>query len=680
MANQRFDTSKYGSVASAAKTKVDPPLQPQTVAGLYAAFGRTPTRTDMTYWTQLPSSKRTALLNELRKPPEQDGKGGTADATAGAPTGTTVSPGSDYMMGNTALFRFTTDPNGADLGDEKTIWLYDKTDDTLRPFLSEEAFNNYYGSNAKTNWGKVKVVGADMFQKGRQLEKAATLGPDYAIQSSGLARNLGFSPKNLADNWGKAKNEDKEQESMLLLKNALKMFKSNKASRLGSQFVDSVMNDPTLLEFYNKAQVYGNYSLGSVWQDLITRQEGSLGNINFANNIKPISDTMTSNEYKNTTAYVNSVKMTEVLQEPLAIGDISGDMLTYGLHDLPPEYFKVLAPTIDVKSPEFQKQMDSIQSYAHDLAEAALTADNDSTRQAAQGAWKEFNRQLDKAYGWKLSDNAVAATTALDKIRQEYITAGRAGGEERSAEVIQSIQSSKADQRLRDTEKMQLDDKAKEYFTTNATMEELAAVEAEDVAKGIPLGQRRIDQWGKREDPAFVKAWSYEELKKKYPDTNDTVLRQTAEAMADKSGIRFSSNEKTYRENMMKVATGLTPTTAPKTSRIQDAVNRVTEVNQNKAQQKYDEVSGLTPPTAPMTTPPQLSAQDQAKETASMAQKVASGMNPTATLPTAPPVAPPVKKPLTPTEWANLRKTEGDKAAAAKTTPATKTNKDIYYK
>lgn len=523
----------------------------------------------------------------VRAVADRGARGGAPD-----PTPSVAAPMLDYMMSGKALFRFSSDPNGPAEGDQTTIWEYDRDENTLKPFLNEGAFYARYGKTVgdAVRDNEVNVVSPGIFGEGRLLEKVTLLSSKYGVRPDGKSLTLGFNPVRVRENYGKPRNEQAERTTMEVMKNILDAVKADPANPLPPEAIDAYMNDPAIMEFYMKAMTYGGYTAGDMVKDMLRRSNAEAGDIQ-ADQAKFISDSRVAKDY----AYSADYRKAEstIPAGTMAKYSIPRPVLDSPLADMPDEYFSNFAPTVDVDSDVFKQTMDSVTSYAHDLAEAVLKADTEQKRQVAQAAWDKFRTDVDLAYGWKLSDNAVSGLSQLNSLYASHSQKGTIlSGEEQYAVDKTARDVMKADERIRLAKKDETAAKEMEYYTKYGTPEELQKLIEEDKAKGLPQSEWRVTKWGMMPTQEFRDSFSLEKMKAKYPGADEATLKMASEAYLDQYGLKRASAYATEREKTMQIEKGYTPSSMPSDSRMLAQKKKAAEILQTKEQEAYKEIDG----------------------------------------------------------------------------------------
>lgn len=180
-----------------------------------------------------------------------------------------------FFRGRYALIRFEEDPGP---GDTSTVWLVDTKKKTLRPFLSDDAFNAYYkGSTTvkdEDKKGTIKSVPLDYLAPDGPLRNFRMLQDNDGIGGDGsfpqeFAEDI--DETKLENKYGQTENPEAEQTAIQILDGLLAKVKTSPQLQIDPGTIDTVAKDPKVISFYINALAYGGYTPLDVIKDLKRR-------------------------------------------------------------------------------------------------------------------------------------------------------------------------------------------------------------------------------------------------------------------------------------------------------------------------------------------------------------------------------------------------------------------------
>ena len=191
-----------------------------------------------------------------------------------------VNDGNPYFMGDYALIKFSSGEEG--YGSE-TYWLVDKSNNTIRPFESENALSAVFGEEVQNAIQNVMIVTPPVIDSSGNITEGVLtdftiLGPEYSIKEDGTSKPLDFSPKQLSNRYGKPIDENAENKGAEVLDGFLEKLKENEAkTSIPASFLDKLKQNEQLMAFYISAAVYGGYTLSDIFEDISRRYKDENG-------------------------------------------------------------------------------------------------------------------------------------------------------------------------------------------------------------------------------------------------------------------------------------------------------------------------------------------------------------------------------------------------------------------
>ena len=122
------------------------------------------------------------------------------------------SPVTPFFIGDHSIVRITNpnNPNAA------TTWLVDANKKVLRPFVSEQAFQNAFEDPAAAEKATVTISSKDL-GPGGALEGFTPLKADKGVNHDGSMGNIEFSPSQLQNHYGKTEDPTAENKALSVL-------------------------------------------------------------------------------------------------------------------------------------------------------------------------------------------------------------------------------------------------------------------------------------------------------------------------------------------------------------------------------------------------------------------------------------------------------------------------------
>ena len=453
-----------------------------------------------------------------------------------------------------ALVKFTSDPNGAAEGDASTVWLVDAATQQLRPFMSEDAFNNHFRSNAQAAWSSIRTLPITELGSTGSLANFKTLDHTAGIQSNGEILQPDLSAKNLTSYYGNSdsiSDQDKMKQGAIDILKAIKMNMDNLLTKgvlkgFTRASLDAVFLDHASLAKMISAVAFGNYDGPDITKEAMRLAMVKEGRTELKD--KPIiSDTQNKGAYLQTTAY----KIASTMPALAIPGEVAEKLMAAVTR---PEYFQEGVYT-DLKS--MKGELDKIGATLFDLIEQGNNATTERGHQVAQTNYDNFREQMDKTYGIKLSKNAIDAWGQLMSYQKTAVGAGLAGSGLMNEEVDQYLKQVRSADSVSRMEKLNTGEKEEmAFYTSTASPDQIAALIAKDQASGLPKDQWKSVKFGLLPDASLVSQFDVEtifrKLKQDQPEVADWELRLKAQATRDQILDKNGNFLSTLYGNKMK--------------------------------------------------------------------------------------------------------------------------------
>jgi len=147
------------------------------------------------------------------QPVQMNGQGGPS-SSAGGDMVQDSGPVNPFFIGDHSIVRITN-PNNPDQA-AATLWLVDAKKKVLRPFMSEEAFNNAFEDPEAARKAIVTLSAKDL-GPGGALAGFTPLQSGKGVNTDGSMDRIEFSPAELQNKYGKASNPQAEHRALSIL-------------------------------------------------------------------------------------------------------------------------------------------------------------------------------------------------------------------------------------------------------------------------------------------------------------------------------------------------------------------------------------------------------------------------------------------------------------------------------
>jgi len=294
---------------------------------------------------------------------------------------------------------------------------------------------------------------------------------------------------------------------------------------VGSNFMKTITNDPSIMAFYVNALTYGGYTMGDILNDMKRRELISQGNTQ-AKSVILISPTVERSTYQSSAEGQSSVTKASSLIPTFNLqGKLNPEILNYGVN-IPDELFKQIVPISDNTSQEFKDAVEKLKSTYVDVMNAKLQATTEQQKSVADYNYQLFKDQINKKYGIILSDDATKAWSQIENIEGTFSTRGLSNtGMEKEA-IDDSLKAVRLqDQRSRDNKLTEEQEKKASYYKSTATAAEIATLTPEE-----------RKNFGLTPSEEIKQKFSLDNLRTIYPDATDEELQAKHDAILDENG------------------------------------------------------------------------------------------------------------------------------------------------
>jgi len=523
-----------------------------------------------------------------------DGEGGPVQAV-GTPiptTNTSYATSPWTTSKDSSLVKFNADPNGADPGDASTVWWVDHSTKTMRPIMSMQALRDLYpeDSHYQAALNSITMLTPEELTSG-QLKGFTDLGVDYGIFERQQAKKLDFNPSDLKGSYGQTKTEASDINGIKSLNSFISIL-SNPSSGIDPTFLDKIKNDKITMALYMNGLAYGGYTPDDIYKDIKRKELVEKGDTTM-NDVAVISSNINKTQYAATNPgrYASSLPS---LTPPASIGNISREVWDSPAAQLSDEYYKLAEPeTYDPTSQAFKDQLEKIKPEFYDYVLQSLSATKESDKIIADKNWKDYKTELEKTYGYKFSDNALAAWRQLEKLDASNAEAGLSGSGIANEQIDQTLRDYRTtNDRLREEAAKTTSTKEAEQARASYSPDQIQAMNEEDKAKGLPREQWRAYQWGLMPKNEVTLQSFIAEFRANHPEkttvTDDEIKKNYYDNLYDQYGNLRSKLYQNYQDNLSKTTLGYSLNSIPGTSLKQEQINTYAQnqLDKESAQQK----------------------------------------------------------------------------------------------
>lgn len=520
-----------------------------------------------------------------------------------------TSPASPFFIGDHSIVKILNPQNP----NSSTLWLVDQKKKILRPFESEEAFQNAFEDPEAAQNSIITLSPKDL-GPGGALDGFKMMGSAQGIKTDGSMEDVEFSPTQLAKRYGQPSDPEGENKALSLLdglfgklKNSTEQnpqdqnFNNNpevspagggqggsydgqggpeqliygqernpnnetfgmqqvrgagslgvSSGQFSQSFLNSIMNNPEKIALYVNSLRYGGYQVGDILNDM-KREEMKLHGDQNASKIKIIDPEIKRSDYLNSADGIDAtVKTRKYIPTVKLTGNINPEILKYGIN-MPDNMFKALVPILDINSQEFKTSVENVKASFYDLAMQQLQAESEQEKVIADANMAKFKESLNKKYGITLSDNATTAWKQLETIGESMTGRGLQGSGiegETIDDYLRAVRNK--DSQNRQAKLSEEDVQTASYYKASATPQQVQALIAEDQAKGLSRDQWRATKWGLVPSDDIKQKYSIENLRKMFPDSTEEQLNNYKNTVLDEFGNYRSTLYSNYYSNLTK--------------------------------------------------------------------------------------------------------------------------------
>lgn len=453
--------------------------------------------------------------------------------------------------------KFTGDPTPEGEGDERTIWLLDSQTKQIQPFLSMDAFQNFYGDNAATALKKVvELDPKDILPDGPGGD-FIILGNNYWINDNGQVPVVDANPQQIKSLYGKTFDQQAVSKAYSAVDGFMDLLVKNGWSGIDSNVINGILNDQAQMAKYISAFAFWGYSLNDVYSDLKRKDLINKGDQSLTW-IQVIDPSLTKQEFLKTNNWQISQWVATIIP-PASIGWMNSSLLNSPIMQLPDEAFKILVPPIDMNSQDFKDQMDKVQSAFHDILIDQVNANTEAAKAAADDKYNTFREYVDKTYGWKLSADATQWWQQLQKITSGNAEAWLAGSwieREQTDNLLKTVREQ--DKQIREQKVYDTENAESAKVQASASPEEIQRMNQEDQAKGLPKTEWRAYRWGLIPSDSMLASLDINKLKEQYPNASEADLNLLRWEILDENGNYRSTLYQNRTDNLNRVKYGWT--------------------------------------------------------------------------------------------------------------------------
>lgn len=416
------------------------------------------------------------------------------------------------FIGGAGLVKFSTDIDGPGPLNQSTVFYVDPQTKTLRPFLSAEAFNNFFQGQITLAdagaQGKIQTISPN------SLGTYNLLNIEDAVQNDGtfIPAQAGPDEGAIGQRYGQPFNEDLHKYGFDNIQGFFSMLKGDPSSGISPELIDEISKDVGVVASYINAFSYGDYNLNDLYRDLKRRQLVKEGRTDLQGTVV-IHDSIKADQFYSTPAG-QAIRSNPDLTPPSFIGDVDTGLFDSSIFQIPDELFQVLTPPFDFTSPEGQAELDTIKSAYHDVLLQQVEAATEQEKALADESYRLLQESLNRKYGIELSDNANVAFDQINALDQGFQRRGLTGSgiaQEAQDRFLKDIRRS--DQRARESQLTEEEAAKREFFLKSATPEQIQALSQEEKEKLGLVPSDEIKQF-----------FSDENLRQQFPDLSDEDL------------------------------------------------------------------------------------------------------------------------------------------------------------
>ena len=460
---------------------------------------------------------------------------------------------SPKVVEDNILVRFADDPTPNDPdSDERTVWVYNRNSKMLIPIVSQSALDSIIESTGKSN---INLISSNSLNDVNSAFYNAQI-----LRSSEGVQDDGTVPEStqIRLKYGQPQNDYLEDMATTLIDdNIFGLLKKDPNIGISQELLDQVKGDPNAIAKYINAYVYGKYTLVDIIRDLKIKQLAKDGVAGYEN-MQAFDLTMVADEWYNTTIGYN-LRTDSNLSVPMQIGGVPTALLDNPLFKMSPEAFQTLIPPLDITSPEFQAEAEKIEAAWYDVVMQQAEAETAQAKAVADDNWRLFKESIEKKYGIELSNNANEAWSQFQQLKQGHTERGLGeSGIYQEAVDKKLAATRRADDVLREAKVSEEEITKRNNLLNNGSTSEISAevnrlqgllASETDPTEKAKL-QTMIDSF--RPNQEMIDWFSFDNLKKLYPDQKDEYLNSLRNLVIDENGNFRSDIYRTLFESQFK--------------------------------------------------------------------------------------------------------------------------------
>jgi len=529
---------------------------------------------------------------------------------------TGIAPQPHFMDGEGSLIRFSYDPDGDGPHSAKTVWLADAATKTLIPFINEDAFKNYYNGMSPSeaeSQGYINIMSPNELASGGSFAGFKLGNTQTGVQSDGVIPSVYVNKDALNKLYGQIKNPQREQYGFTKLDSWYDFLVNTPNSGITQSMIQNIKDDPVNLAKHLNAVTYGDYGIDDIYRDIKRISLSNNGDKDLQN-IKVIHEGISASEYHNTSEYQSAISL-QSLATPPQIGDLNWQQISgLSIFQIPDDAFNIISPPIDWNDPVIKNEMDNVKSALHDVLIKQYEATTEQEKSLADSEWSRLKDEINKTYGFQLSDNAFQAFSQLEQLVQAFSDRGISMSGIESEGIDRMLRGMRIqDQKTRFAKLTDSERAERDYYINYASPEQIAMIDDED--KNLPENQKRLVKWGLKPSGNVVNFFNEEYLKQQYPKLSSQEIKNYIESTIDSAGNYRSNLYQKLAGNKLNTLYGLNLSqgaSQSKESYQKDIVQQKALDAESKAYREYTSTqpndfsvsSSSAPKTLPSTSTP----------------------------------------------------------------------------
>lgn len=429
------------------------------------------------------------------------------------------------------LVKFADDPTPEDeIDDKATIWLYNSIDKTYRPFVNIPAIQAAFGENYVSAMESITILPTSALN-------SAEWGGKFLPRVQGVQADGTFSvvPKEPAPTvvgiYG-AQQRVPEYETPIANGVSLAITKAKEANFITQATFDKYLGDESDNDFLSKATsayLYGGYAMSDILRDIKAKELANTGNAQYAD-IKGFDSNMRADDWYKTKMSVSIKNDPNMTLPQDFVSELGSDLLSLPLFKIPSEAFKTLVEPVDWTSPEFKAEAEQIKAAWFDATMQIAEAQTEQAKAVANENYDLLKKNVEKKYGLKLSENAVAAWGQLEGMFAGYSEAGMLHSGFMNKAMDKYMKAvRKRDDTFRDAQKTEEEIEQRNHLLRYGTAEQIQEFIATN-------GIEKAKNWGLIPDEDTANYFSMENLRKEFPEMTEEEISMYKNILLDPNG------------------------------------------------------------------------------------------------------------------------------------------------